>query len=106
MRVSAPVTRHQLPIIVFAHGLGSSLDGYAPLTNFWAANGFVVIQPTFLDSRTVNLSSYDPRKPLIWRFRIEDMKCILDQLDLIEDSIIGLKGRLDRSRIAAAGHSF
>ncbi|MEO7720129.1 MAG: alpha/beta fold hydrolase [Capsulimonas sp.] len=118
VRVSAPITGSHLPIIVFAHGFGSSLDGYAPLANFWAAHGFVVIQPTFLDSRTLSrtpnashseaIAAYleDPKAPLIWRTRIEDMKHILDQLDLIEDSVLGLKGRFDQSRIAAVGHSF
>ena len=106
LRVSAPATGTALPVIVFAHGYGSSLDGYAPLVNFWAARGFVVIQPTFLDSRTLSISPDDPRTPLIWRFRVEDMKRILDELDFIEDSVIRPKGRLDRNRIAAAGHSF
>ena len=41
LRVSTPATGSQLPIIVFAHGFGSSMDGYAPLVNFWAAHGFV-----------------------------------------------------------------
>lgn len=106
VRISAPVTGNQLPVIIFAHGYGSSLDGYAPLVNYWAARGFVVIQPTFLDSRTLGLSPDDSRTPLIWRFRVEDMKCILDHLDLIVDSLPGLNERLDRSLIAAVGHSF
>ena len=106
VRVSAPATGSQLPIIVFAHGFGLSLDDYAPLVDFWAAHGFVVIQPTFLDSRTLGIAPDDPRTPLIWRFRVEDMTRILDQLDLIEDALPGLRGRLDRSRIAVAGHSW
>lgn len=106
VRVSAPTIGRELPIIVFSHGFGSSLDGYAPLVDFWAAHGFVVIQPTHLDSRTLNIPPDDPRTPLIWRFRVEDMKRILDQLDLLEAAVPGLSGRLDRSRIAAAGHSF
>ncbi|KAG2870092.1 hypothetical protein PC115_g25229 [Phytophthora cactorum] len=34
------------------------------------------------------------------------MKLILDQLDFLEAAVPALSGRLDRSRIAAAGHSF
>lgn len=106
VRVSAPVLGHELPILVFSHGFGSSLDGYGPLVDFWAAHGFVVIQPTHLDSRTLRLPAEDPRTPRIWRFRVEDMKRILDQIELLEAAVPGLGGRLDRSRIAAAGHSF
>jgi predicted dienelactone hydrolase len=106
VRVSTPVVGRDLPVIVFSHGYGSSLDGYGPLTDFWAAHGFVVIQPTHLDSRTVGLAPDDPRAPRIWRSRVEDMKHILDQLEFLEAAVPGLNGRLDRSRIAAAGHSF
>jgi dienelactone hydrolase len=106
VRVSAPATGSGLPVIVLSHGFGSSLNGYGPLADFWAAHGFVVIQPTHLDSRTVGLAPDDPRTPRLWRSRVEDMKHVLDRLDLLEAAVPGLSGRLDRSRIAAAGHSF
>jgi len=106
VRVSAPVTGHDLPIVVFSHGFGFSMDGYGPLVDFWAAHGFVVIQPTHLDSVTLGLAPDDPRTPLIWRFRIEDLTRVLDELDLIEVSVPGLRGRLNRDRIAATGHSY
>ncbi|MGH6647368.1 alpha/beta hydrolase family protein [Aquabacterium sp.] len=106
VRVSAPIAGRALPVIVFSHGHGSSMDGYAPLTDFWAARGFAVIQPTHLDSKRLGLPADDLRGPLIWRYRVEDVKRILDNLDLIEKALPGLAGRLDRTRIAAAGHSF
>ncbi|MFG2088549.1 MULTISPECIES: alpha/beta hydrolase family protein [unclassified Spirillospora] len=106
VRVSAPTTGRELPVIVFSHGFGQSATGYDPLAGFWASHGFVVIQPTHLDSRTLNLPSDDPRTPLIWRSRVEDLKRALDHLDLLESSVPGLAERLDRSRIAAAGHSW
>lgn len=43
MKVSAPVVGRDLPIVVFSHGFGQSLDGYGPLVDYWAAHGFVVI---------------------------------------------------------------
>jgi predicted dienelactone hydrolase len=106
VRVTAPTTGRDLPVVVFSHGFGSSMDGYAPLAEFWAAHGFVVLQPTHLDSRTLGLSPDDPRTPVIWRFRIEDLTRVLDELDVIEGSIPGLAGRLNPGRIAAAGHSW
>jgi dienelactone hydrolase len=81
-----------------------SMDNYAPLVDFWAARGFVVIQPTHLDS--LGLAPDDPRTPLIWRIRTDDLTCILDQLDTIEADVPGLAGRIDHDRIAAAGHSW
>ncbi|AVT31768.1 chlorophyllase [Plantactinospora sp. BC1] len=106
VRVSAPVTGDELPVIVFSHGFGGSLDSYAPLVDFWTAHGFAVLQPTHLDSRTLDVTPDDPRYPKIWRFRVEDLTRVLDELDRIEAAVPGLAGRLDRGRIAVAGHSW
>ncbi|MEV6394597.1 chlorophyllase [Streptomyces sp. NPDC051907] len=112
LRVSAPVTGDELPIILLSHGQGhsnhlSSLNGYAPLADFWAAHGFVVIQPTHLSSTTLSetLDPDTPGAPMHWRSRAQDMRRILDQLDAVETAVPQLLGCLDRSRVAVAGHS-
>jgi predicted dienelactone hydrolase len=110
IRVSAPATGSALPIILLSHGQGfsnnlASLNGYGPLAHFWAAHGFVVIQPTHLGSKTLNLGLETPGAPTFWRSRVDDMTHILDRLDVVEASVPGLAGRLDPSRVAVAGHS-
>lgn len=106
VRVSAPATGTHLPVVVFSHGNGWNLDGYAPLTAFWASRGFVVIQPTHLDSRRNGFGFDHPVFPTIWTERIADLTRILDQLDTVEAAVPGLAGRVDRSRVAATGHSW
>ena len=106
VRVSAPATGGDLPVLVFSHGFGWSMNGYAPLADFWAAHGFVVVQPTHLDSRTLGIAHEDPRFPRIWRIRIDDVTRVLDGLDAVEAAVPGLRGRVDRGRIAVAGHSW
>jgi Chlorophyllase enzyme len=106
VRVSAPTTGRDLPVVVFSHGFGYSMDAYGPLADFWAAHGFVVVQPTHLDAITLGLALDDPRYPRIWRYRIKDLVLVLDQLDRVEASVPSLAGRLNRDRIAATGHSY
>lgn len=111
VRVSAPVRGESLPVLLLSHGHGpsnyvSSLYGYAPLANYFAARGFVVIQPTHLDSKTLPLRGSDhPEAPLFWRSRAEDMRRVLDELGVIERAVPTLAGRVDRGAVAVLGHS-
>lgn len=106
VRVTAPAEGSELPVVVFAHGFGLAMDSYDPLVDFWAADGFVVVQPTFLDSRTLGLTPADPRYPDIWRTRVDDLERVLDDLDTVLAGVPGLAARVDRDRLAAVGHSW
>ncbi|GLY30802.1 hypothetical protein Kisp02_41670 [Kineosporia sp. NBRC 101731] len=111
IKVSAPATGENLPVILLSHGHGASnflasLHGYGPLANFWAAHGFAVLQPSHLDFTGLGLrDDAAAGGPLFWRSRAQDLRFVLDRLGDIETVVPGLAGRVDRSRIAAVGHS-
>lgn len=111
LRLTAPANGDKLPVVLLSHGYGPSnyipsKDGYAPLVQFWAERGFVVIQPTHASSRVGGLPSDASGAPFFWRERVEEMKAILDQLSEIERQAPAVAGRMDHARIAAVGHSF
>ncbi|MFF3997477.1 alpha/beta hydrolase family protein [Streptomyces cyaneofuscatus] len=106
VKVTAPLSGQDLPVIVFSHGNAWSLDGYEPLVDRWAAAGFVVVQPTHLDSRRNGIGWEDPRFAAIWRVRIADLHAVLDGLDGILREAGGLEARVDRGRVAVVGHSW
>ena len=106
VKVTAPVDGQDLPTIVFSHGKNWSMDGYEPLVDRWAGAGFVVVQPTHLDSRRNRIDFGDPRFSTIWRVRIADLHAVLDHLGAILDQVPGLPSRVDASRVAVVGHSW
>lgn len=106
VKISAPITGTDLPIIIFSHGFGNSMDGYAPLVHYWASYGFVVIQATYPDSKRLGNFDELPYKDEIWRIRIHDVKQILDQLQDVVNTFEILKGRVATDQVAAVGHSF
>ena len=110
IKVSAPASGNDLPVILLSHGHGasnflSSYRGYGPLADFFASHGFVVIQPTHQDSKTLTLDPSIPEAPLFWNSRAEDMKYILDHLHEIIFTVPGLSERVDKTKVAAIGHS-
>lgn len=111
LKVTAPATGRDLPIIVLSHGHGgstflASMYGYEPLTLFWAAHGFAVLQPSHLDSSYMGLREADDTDaPLYLHSRASDITAIIDRLEDVEASVPTLAGRLDRSKLAVVGHS-
>jgi dienelactone hydrolase len=106
VKVTAPADGKNLPVIVFSHGNAWSMDGYEPLVDRWAAAGFVVVQPTHLDSRRNRIGFDDPRFATIWRVRIADLHAVLDGLSAILAQISGLPTQVERDRVAVVGHSW
>ena len=106
VKVTAPLSGGNLPVIVFSHGNAWSLDGYEPLVDRWAAAGFVVVQPTHLDSRRNGIGFDDPRFATIWRVRISDLHAVLDNLDHVLAPAAVLDIHPDHERVAVAGHSW
>jgi predicted dienelactone hydrolase len=120
VKVTYPKADGKFPVIVFSHGFGGSKDTYASLTAYWAARGYVVIQPTHDDSiaqRKANGEIHgvmqgfstlreDISDPAAWRNRTRDVSFVIDSLDEIERCVPGTAGKLDRSHIGVGGHSF
>lgn len=111
VKVSVPATGNDLPVLLLSHGHGAtnflaSSHGYGPLAEFWAAHGFVVIQPTHLNAAFLGLRDSDHAEaPLFWRSRAQEMSHIIDNLSQIEQDVPGLASRLDHDKVVAAGHS-
>lgn len=122
--IAKPDAHHDaktFPLVLFSHGLGGSKDAFGELCDHLATHGYVVISPSHADSiaertregeRVTRENAFDIRQmtPKAKWARVADMTFILDSLDVIESKVDALRkpdgtGRIDRDRIAAAGHS-
>jgi predicted dienelactone hydrolase len=108
---------NRFPILIFSHGAGGSKDGYAYLSRYWAAHGYVVLNPTHLGSDRSLLkkgrSFYNLRvvKKMVNEKanlvnRPKDITFLLDCLPQLEERVPLLKGHMDPTRIGVGGHSF
>jgi len=110
VRISAPVEGDDLPVILLSHGHGPSLyipsaQGYGPIASFWAAHGFVVIQPTHLNAKARGMDPEAAGGPAFWKSRVSDMRQIIDELGTVIGAVPGLAGRVNMTKIVVAGHS-
>jgi dienelactone hydrolase len=103
-----------LPVIVWSHGMYGSRSGYDPLVKTWAQAGYVVIQPTHLDSleymsreeKTQLLRTPNVDRTQSWNTRPVDVHQCFDLVNGLEANIPELMGRVDESKVGMGGHSF
>jgi predicted dienelactone hydrolase len=107
--------RGPFPVIIFSHGLGGSRDGYEYLGRYWAGHGYVSVHLQHPGSdaevwkgraRPMEALRRAAKDPQAARNRPLDVRFAIDQAERIGREHGPLEGRLDRSRIGMAGHSF
>ena len=112
IRIYAPAgVTGLLPVVLFSHGIGESRDSYVYLGNEWASHGYVAIHLTHAGTdKAVLKKGYlalyrATKKPENWRNRPLDVSRVIDRMLDRNEPLPLIGGRLDPSRIAAAGHS-
>ncbi|MFH1264798.1 MAG: hypothetical protein ABIK89_03680 [Planctomycetota bacterium] len=104
-----------LPVILFSHGLGGSREGYEYLGRHWAGHGYVSVHLQHKGSDTdvwkgksnplqaLRQAAMNPTNSIN---RPADVKFAVGRLEKLNGEAGPLRGRLDLSRVGAAGHSF
>jgi dienelactone hydrolase len=104
LRVIYPDAAGPFPLVVFSSGMFCYPQMYDRITAHWVSHGYVVVLPNHLDSP--NMGKIKPEYlARLLSSRIRDMSFVLDDLDEIETGL-DMTARIDRERIAVAGHSF
>lgn len=109
LRVSYPDAPGPFPLILFSHGNWSDNVKYDKVLDHWVSHGYVVLAPQHLDGggmargifnalRFGQLGLIDARRA--------DMDFLLDNIDSVISALPALQRRIDRERVAVAGHSF
>ena len=104
-----PESEGAFPLILFSHGNFSNRRAYDRIIHHWVSHGYVVLAPDHLDAGgmlngILAMTRYG--KDGVMQQRPRDLINILDGLDQLAAQDGVLVRRIDRSRVASAGHSF
>ena len=107
------------PVVIFSHGLGGSREAAVYLGDYWSQHGYlcVFVQHPGSDSAVWQPARGAGREAILERMkaaangknlvdRAQDIKFVLDELELLNEKDPHLKKQIDLQRIALAGHSF
>ncbi|MDR2116992.1 MAG: hypothetical protein LBP87_11500 [Planctomycetaceae bacterium] len=103
----------KLPVIVFSHGLGGSIDCCSYLANAWAAQGFAAVflqhpgsDENIWKGKILILNEFKEAYRQNWngRTRAEDIKFVLDCLEQLAAGNRSCVTQFDSNRIGVGGY--
>lgn len=111
LAVDYPIKTGTFPLVVFSPGYGGSHRGYVGLSSYWASQGYVVVRLSHADAGQLRAGQsieniWEQERPAQWRDRVRDVTYLLDSLDALERQYPELAGKIDRTKIGVAGHSY
>ena len=120
LSIEYPTKAGSYPVIVFSPAYGGTAASYEPLASFWTSNGYVVIRLSHADADPTAGTTraqlrgganggedlWTTQHETEWRNRARDISFVLDSFDRLESEFPELKGKMDRARIAVAGHAY
>jgi predicted dienelactone hydrolase len=110
--VYVPIMQGVAPVIVISHGLGSDRTSFEYLATHLASHGFAVAVPNHPGSDAKQLESLlagrasQVSAPNEFIDRPLDVKYLLDQLEQLNQTDPGFKGRLNAQQVGVIGQSF
>jgi len=112
VKVYFPRSAEPAPVILFSHGLGSSIDSCAYLANAWTANGFVCIfvqhpgcDENIWKGKIRILNEFKGAYEQNWssRTRAQDLRFVLNCLEQLVDAHPQFAARIDMDKIGVGG---
>ncbi|MDR0335814.1 MAG: hypothetical protein LBI18_01860 [Planctomycetaceae bacterium] len=109
----AKISEEKIPVLVFSHGLGGSIDCCSYLANAWASQGFAVVllqhpgsDENIWKGKILILNEFKESYRYHWngRSRAEDIKFVLDRVEQLIDDNHPFAIKFDRNRIGVGGY--